>query len=164
MFSSLRNQLTVFMVCAFAGLSGCAAESKVPEPQGYLATHIYENGSKQFVYTTDLQNLINLDKEGKAGGRPGNVAGQLNGSSNGGLSGGVTAGTANRRPGGHSGRPMQSRDQMLVNAVEKELEKSGFCREGFKELDRMTEPQQTYLKGECIESANAHDRTQFPNV
>jgi len=72
--------------------------------------------------------------------RPGDVTGQLNGSSKGGLSGGVTAGTAIRRPGDPPGRRMQSRDQMLVSAVQKKLEKSGFCREGYKERYRMTRP------------------------
>jgi len=164
MFVCIRNLLASAIFVAFIGLYGCAAEGKKTEPQGYLATHIFDDGRKQFVYTAELPDAGNRGPGGKSGGRPGNVAGQLNGSSNGGLSGGVIAGTGNRRPGGHPRGPMQSRDDMLVTAVGKELEKSGYCREGYKELDRMAEPRQTYLKGECLDAANAHDRKQFPNT
>lgn len=164
MSSSVRNLFTTFMSIAVFGLAACAAEKPIPESRGFLATHIFDDGRKQFVYTTELPDPAKRGPGGKGAGRPGNVTGQLNGSSNGGLSGGVTAGTANRGPGGHPGKQMQSRDKMLVSAVEKELEKSGFCREGYKELDRMTEPRQTYLKGQCLDTANTHDRKQFPNA
>lgn len=52
---------------------------------------------------------------------------------------------------------------MLINALDNELKKSGFCRDGYMELDRMMEPQQTFIKGECIEAAGANDREKFPN-
>lgn len=52
---------------------------------------------------------------------------------------------------------------MLVSSLEAELKKTGFCREGFMELDRMTEPSQTFIKGECVEAASNSDRDEFPN-
>lgn len=142
-------------------LASCASNKPPPPPQGYLATHIFEDGRKQFVYTADMPNA---PRGSPGAGRPGNVSGQLVGS-NQGVSGGVIAGTTvNRGPGGHPPVYRQSKDDILVSTLEKELEKTGFCRDGYKELDRMTEPGQTYLKGECLDAANANDRTRFPNA
>jgi len=52
---------------------------------------------------------------------------------------------------------------MLMTALDNELKKSGFCRDGYKEPDQMMEPYQTFIKGECNEAANANDRKKFPN-
>jgi len=186
MFHRIRKPLSICMMIALSGLAACASQQKNTEPQGYLATHIFTDGSKQFVYTADLPESVGGGPGGRGSGRPGNLSGQLNGSnqgvsggvtagtgnvagqvsggSNGGLSGGITAGTGNRSPSGRGGRPMQGKDGMLVDALQKELLKTGFCRKGYKELDRMIEPGQTYLRGECIDRADDHDREQFPNV
>ena len=140
---------------------GCSSNQKNEIPQGYLATNIFDDGSKQFVYTVELPESTGQGKRGKGKGRPGNVAGQVRGSSNRGLSGGVTAGTGGK--GGRSGSGQQGRAGLLNDAVEAELKKSGYCRDGFMELDRMMEPGQTFIKGECVEAASANDREEFPN-
>jgi hypothetical protein len=31
------------------------------------------------------------------------------------------------------------------------------------ELDRMMQPGQTFIRGECVEAATDHDREEFPN-
>ena len=140
---------------------GCSSNQKNDAPQGYLATHIFDDGSKQFVYTVDLSDVSGQDKRGKGNGRPGNVAGHVQGSSNRGISGGVSAGKGGRSKGG--GRGQQGRASLLNDALEAELKKSGFCRDGFMELDRMMEPSQTFINGECVEAASTRDREEIPN-
>ncbi|MDH3902195.1 MAG: hypothetical protein OES90_03130, partial [Xanthomonadales bacterium] len=60
-------------------------------------------------------------------------------------------------------RGQQGRAGLLNDAVEAELKKTGYCRDGFMELDRMMEPGQTFIKGECVEAASVNDREKFPN-
>ena len=52
---------------------------------------------------------------------------------------------------------------MLQEALDAELKKTGYCRKGYMELDRMMQPGQTFIKGECVETASARDREEFPN-
>ena len=154
-------RLTILVVLIF--LLGCSSNQRSETPQGYLATHIFDDGSKQFVYTVEFSELTGQGKRGKGNGRPGNVAGQVRGSSNRGLSGGVTAGTGGGSKVGKSGGGQQGRAALLNEAVEAELKKSGYCRDGFMELERMMEPAQTFIKGECVEAASVNDREEFPN-
>ena len=43
----------------------------------------------------------------------------------------------------------------MQEALEDELKKSGYCRK--------MEPAQTFIKGECVETASVIDREEFPN-
>ncbi|MDH4020489.1 MAG: hypothetical protein OEU84_12900 [Xanthomonadales bacterium] len=142
---------------------GCSSNQKNEVPRGYLATNIFDDGSKQFVYTVELPESTGQGKRGKGNGRPGNVSGQVRGSSNRGISGGVTAGTGGSSKAGKGRRGQQGRAGLLNDAVEAELKKTGYCRDGFMELDRMMEPGQTFIKGECVEAASVNDREKFPN-
>lgn len=159
----IRNPAIICVAIAAAALCACANQKKDEAPQGYLATHIFEDGSKQFVYTVDLPDSGRSGKRGKGGGRPGNATGQVSGGSNGGLSGGVNVGTGNRKSRGQGGGQQHGRDAMLVSLLDDELKDSDFCRDGYMELDRSMEPQQTFIKGECTETASASDRENFPN-
>ena len=165
------NRILAIIVApiVLTGIGACSNQQKNEALQGYLATHVFDDGSKQFVYTIDLPDPATRSKGGKGSGRPGNATGHVSGGSTQGLSGGVTAGTGNRRPGGKTGGSRnasgkrQDRATILVNALDDELKKSGFCRDGYMELDRMMEPRQTFIRGECIETATDHDREVFPN-
>ena len=120
--------------------------------------------SVSFVYTVDIPDSGGRGNRGQGNGRPGNVSGNVHGSSNRGLSAGVTAGTGNSRGrGNRGGRGPQGKDSVLVSSLEAELKKTGYCRKGYMELDRMTDPSQTYIKGECVEAASQNDRKEFPN-
>jgi len=156
-----RSQIKLFIPVVLICICGCSGNQKNDTPQGYLATHIFDDGSKQFVYTVELAESAGQDKRGRNNGRPGNVAGQVRGSSNRGLSAGVTAGTGGR--GRSGGRGQQGRAALLQEALEAELKSTGYCRKGFMELDRMMQPAQTFIKGECVETASAGDREKFPN-
>ena len=163
LYDALMNlfHIKLFVPVVLICMSGCSGNQKNETPQGYLATHIFDDGSKQFVYTVELPESAGQGKRGRNNGRPGNVTGQVRGSSNRGLSGGVTAGTGGRGKSG--GRGQQGKVALLQEALEAELKKSGYCRKGFMELDRMMQPTQTFIKGECVETASVSDREEFPN-
>jgi len=146
-----------------AFVCGCSSNQKNEMPQGYFATNITDDGSKMFVYTVDLPETTGQGKRGKGSGRSGNVAGHVQGSSNRGVSGGVSAGTGGGGKGGKGGRGQQGKASQLNDALEAELKKTGYCREGFMELDRMMQPSHTFIKGECVETASINDRETFPN-
>ena len=151
--------ISTALVCA----GGCSSNQKNEMPQGYLATQITDDGSKQFVYTVDLPDKVRQGKRGKSNGRPGNVAGHVQGSSNRGISAGVSAGTGSGGKGGGRARGQQGQTALLNDALAAELKKTGYCRKGYMELDRMMQPGQTFIKGECVEAASDHDREEFPN-
>lgn len=155
----IRLLIPVVLVC----VCSCSSNPKNETPQGYLATQITDDGSKQFVYTVDLPETVKQGKRGKGNSRPGNVAGHVQGSSNRGLSAGMTAGTGGGSKSRKGGRGQQGKAVLLNDALEAELKKTGYCRQGFMELDRMMEPAQTFIKGECIETASVNDREEFPN-
>lgn len=163
--NKLPIKLLIPVVLVF--VCGCSSNQKNDTPQGYLATQITDDGSKQFVYTMDLPDTAGQGKRGKGNGRPGNVAGNVQGSSNRGVSGGVTVGTGGGSKGGskggRGGRGQQGKAALLNDALEAELKKTGYCRKGFMELDRMMQPSQTFIKGECVETASVNDREEFPN-
>lgn len=154
-YDFIKLSLLIFCVA-------CSGNQNNPSSRGYLATHIFDDGSKQFVYTVELADAAGPGNRSSGAGRPGNVAGNVQGSSSRGLSAGVTAGSASRR-GGKGKKGQQSRDSLLVDSLQTELEMTGYCRDGYMELDRMTEPSQTYIKGECVEAASKKDYARFPN-
>lgn len=152
-----------FVLILLISIAACSSNQKHEVSEGYLATQIFDDGSKQFVYSAVLPEATGRGKRGGGNGRPGNVAGNVQGSSSRGLSAGVTAGTGGGRNSGKGSRGRQSNANLLVQALESELRKTGYCREGFMELDRMMEPSQTFIKGECVEAASRTDREKFPN-
>lgn len=157
----IRIHIKLIISIAIICMTGCSSNQKTEVPQGYLATNISEDGSKQFVYTVDLPESNGQGRRGKGNGRPGNVAGHVQGGSNRGLTGGVTAGTGGRSKGG--GRGQQGKASLLQEALDAELKRTGYCRKGYMELDRMMQTAQTSIKGECVESASDSDREEFPN-
>jgi hypothetical protein len=159
----MKNLLILpFLAGVLVCVGGCSGSQKNERPRGYLATNITGDGSKQFVFTVDLPDSVQ-GRGGKGSGRPGNVVGQVAGSSNRGLSAGVSAGTGGGGKGGRNSRGQQGKASVLNDALEAELKKTGFCRKGYMELNRMMQPGQTFIKGECVEAASDHDREEFPN-
>jgi hypothetical protein len=156
-----RTPLKLLIPMILACACGCSGNQKNETPKGYLATNITDNGSKQFVFTVDLPDEVPKGGHGNGNGRPGNVTGQVRGKSNRGLSAGVSAGSGGGGKGGRGGRGQQARAALLNDALEAELKKTGYCREGYMELDRMMEPGQMFIKGECVEAATDHDRDEF---
>ncbi len=102
-----------------------------------LEVELLDNGSKLFVYR--LERLEALD--------PGRIR--------------VDRG----RKGFHQQEPMElpgrSAYRHLQNDTERVLKLTGYCREGYLELDRRLSTQVLWIKGECRESATQADREKF---
>ena len=67
-------------------------------------------------------------------------------------------GAANRKDSG--GRL----ENITTTLLDKKLETSGFCREGYMVLERYTGEGKSRIRGECRESATDADREQFSGV
>ena len=52
---------------------------------------------------------------------------------------------------------------LLHNRVEQKLAETGYCRQGYIEIDTYETDQRIHLMGECNESATTADKNQFPN-
>lgn len=139
-------------------VSACASEpDQRPQPEGYFATFIEEDGTKNFQYTLDLPEQRSRQPQGGMGGH-------MSGSSSHRVSGGVSA-TASM---GGSSRYMtrEQWDQLnnrLANMLERELKNSAYCSQGHKETERVVEPPTVYIRGQCKEKASESDRVEFPN-
>jgi hypothetical protein len=153
----------IFFFVLLVTLGACASEPERHDPpEGYFATYIDEDGTKKFQYTMEFSGA------GRAGGNrpPGNVRGHASGSSGRGVSGGVSTSTGGRSPRGSSGsgyEQFQSLNKQLENRLELELKDSGFCHTGHRETERLVEPANIFIRGECKEKASGADRNNFPN-
>lgn len=142
-------QLTIALVVA---VSACSSrEPKRPEWVEYFATHIEEDGTKQF--------SLALEPQGRGGGGP--RGGRGRGSGPGGGNG--------RGPGGGAGgvpdrSDMQQRmEQMLEAKLDAHLRQSGFCQGDYTVVDQSFIQGLMTVRGECNEKASEQDREQFPN-
>lgn len=132
-------------------LAACAGKPDRPEaPDGYFATHVEEDGTRNFQYTLDV-----AESDQRLGGRPGNVRGHASGSSSRGVSGGISAGTGSgkQRPASGGYEAYQRINKLLDLRLEEELEKSGFCPNGHREIERVVEPGLVFIRGECKAAA-----------
>lgn len=159
----------IFLVLAgslFLFLTACSTKPERPEPpDGYFSTYIEQDGVKKFQYTIDYPEG---GQSANRKGRPGNTRGHVYGSSSRGVAGGVTAGTGGRGQRASSGRgysyeQFQQINSRLENVLERELNKSNFCHQGYRETERVAEPPMVYIRGECNEAASEEDRERFPN-
>ena len=138
-------------------LSGCA--SAPPEFRDDFATHIFDNGNKQFTYR--LMALPSKAQKPKPQGDNHNTPHP---------EGKPDKGHKDARgKGGKKGRKDIAKQQKQLLAIGQEqltvkLEESEYCREGFMLLDEEREGPRISLKGECLELASESDITQFPNT
>ncbi len=147
-------------------LAACASKQRGPEFSEYLATNIRSDGSKEFQYTVEITHSDSHrnKKIGRRMGVTGGSGGQARGY------GGITVG-GNSGGGKHRGGPGKNGqggpDTQMIEQVDQQLEKalsrSGYCREGWMEVERDYQPPKIVVKGECNESATEKDRRHFPN-
>ncbi len=139
-------------------IAACSTQKEKREPpDGYFATHIDEDGTRMFQYS------LEMPESRSGGGRPGNTRGHVSGGSSRGVSGGVTAGSRGGRSGksysgasGGAGR-FEKINSLLENRLEMELVKSDFCEAGHKETERVVDPPDVFIRGECKDVASDQD-------
>jgi len=143
-------------------MGACSRQQERPEPEAYFATHTDENGHKLFQYSLDYPASGNNKRGSKGGSQSRNAGGHIAGNSSRGVSGGVAVGSlpgrSGRRAGGKNGsNSQQAITTRLENMLEQELKTTGYCPEGYKELERMVAANMVYIRGECNENATSED-------
>ncbi len=134
-------------------LSGCSSNS--PKRQGGMptedfVTHIKPDGSKIFNYSL-IKKMPNQGQGQMGKGR--------------GKGGGMHGGGGGMKGGGKPNMS-QMKDKMQEKAHKKlnlKLAQTGYCREGYMELESFFERGLVTIKGECNESATTEDSKTFPN-
>lgn len=147
-------------------LAGCAGNplEKSTDKEAFV-THIKDDGSKMFTYGVSFElqqgqrDRANRDVGGmlRENSAPG---GQNRGRNRGGDTNMVMSG------GMRGSRGNSLRDNMLEVMTEKlllKLANSGYCREGYMQLDEYVDRTSAQIKGECNESATEEDREKFAN-
>ncbi len=151
---SCKNYLLVLSLFLMACVSNQWESSEVDE---VFVTDIKSSGLKIFNYslTKHIPQASHSDKNssrgkgsGSHGGRGGKGGGK--GSGHGGMGGGKS----------DSGSSMK---QYFNEMLEAKLKSSGYCREGYIELDSYFGRGELQIRGECEEGATEEDRVKFVN-
>jgi len=131
-------------------LLGCASnQSKSHEIVETFVTDIKEDGSKRFSFSLTASSFQqNGDgKMGQGGHGRGDHSGQGMGRHGAGRSGRGSMGGQNK--------------EMIYEKLESKLSETGYCRDGYIELDFYRSRGQSQIKGECNEDATDLDRKTF---
>lgn len=148
----IKQLIFVVMVTAMVACSG-PDRKKHSEPLEVFATHMLDDGTKLFVFSLEIQQGRGQQGE-RAKGGGGSVGGRHGGGSGGGGNGGPPQGQ-----GGKSRGP--DGDKQLDEKLLATLQQTGYCREGFYELDRTVAAGISSVRGECKDAATDQDRKSF---
>ena len=125
----------------------------------FLETTIRSDGSKEFLYTITLPEADSPQR----GNRPSGSM-RMSGGSNRQVSASGGIGYGSGRGGNRSRDPAERQNELLDERLGKKLRKTGYCREGWMELERSFRPPAATIRGECNETATEKDHTNFPNT
>ncbi len=148
----MRKKLLISLTISTLTITACSSNS--PKRHGSMPTEIFvtqikTNGSKIFNYSL-IKKMPNQGKgqmgKGKGGGK------------HGGMGGGMKGG---KKP--DMSKMKAKMEEKAVNKLAKKLSETGYCREGYMELDSFFERGHVTIKGECNETATAQDKKTFPN-
>jgi len=144
-------------------LATACSQNKKPSNEAIFVTHITEQGDKKFQYSQQYKS--NKGSKGQ-GGKGNRGSGQ-------GPSGGGKSGARGGKGGSGRGSDERSSDQRrgtgdgkqgagrLRKHIEKKLNETGYCREGFFEVDHYNDEGRLYFNGQCNEKATKEDRIFF---
>lgn len=167
MFNKLIILLSIVSLCF---ISGCANKRSGPNRESTeFVTDIRSDGSKRF--NLYVKTSGRRDKNGgRQNGQRGQNRGQQGEAGRGGRGGG------SRDRGGQRGdqngqQPEIDRQrgdesaeetrEKVIALVEQNIAESGFCRNGYIELDYTSISGETQFRGECQESASAEDKARW---
>ena len=149
-----KNEIVVLLVSLL--LLACASDQKIqPEIKEILVTKIKENGIKLFSYSVTMSSLQKgMDGRGAGRGMPGGMGGDMQGKNGAG------------RPDRESmmKRMKEKKKEKINRKLDYKLAETGYCREGYIELDSYVGRGQSQIKRECKESATDSDRKRFANA
>lgn len=137
-----------FIILALILLSACSQTPKKPAFNESFVTHIELDGTKKFSYSLiSLKPGNNIPQKGKGKGRH---QGQGKGS----------YGQGKRKS---DNRPPKGNGKMLNQRLEKILSETGYCQQGYTELDTYNDREISQFTGQCEEKASDTERERFPN-
>ncbi|MCK4708150.1 MAG: hypothetical protein KAU21_05985 [Gammaproteobacteria bacterium] len=142
---NLKNKIAVLLIPLF--LLACASTQKrQPEVKEIFVTNIKEDGVKLFSYSVTMST----PKKGK--GRRGD--------------GGKGRGKHGKMGAGNPDREsmMNENRGKITEKLDSRLLETGYCREGYIELNRYMGTGQSQIRGECKEKATDSDRKIFINT
>lgn len=142
----IRLMLGIALTGALASCSS-GPDRKPPPLQQLLHTSITDNGSKMFVFQMVRASTEGSSRSGRHRSGPPADGGR----------GGKDGGRGGKRGG-------MDPQKMLLNAheaLQQQLEETGFCREGYMTLDEKAERGLLAIRGECTETATEQDREEF---
>ncbi|EIK43421.1 putative lipoprotein [Cellvibrio sp. BR] len=136
------NKFVILLVVSLSFLVGCSSAGRSyvkSEMNETLEVEVLPNQSKMFTYRLrwpedQIPNHIRVSRDGSDSRRDF-------------YEGGVNVGR-------------NTRERLLQNTAYV-VEKAGYCREGFFELDRSISRYHLWVRGECKESASAADQQAF---
>ncbi|WP_157960483.1 hypothetical protein [Marinimicrobium alkaliphilum] len=127
-----RCRLLAVLVLALALTGGCSSSGRAfPDMDQQLSVQIWPNDSKEFVYRLSSDYAPRIDLSRSGRQRP------------------------------PSELPADRAYRHLQRNVDLALAHTGFCREGYLELDRRLNRALMWIRGECREGATQEDRTRF---
>lgn len=136
-------------------LSACASNQWEPsEVEEVFVVDIKSSGLKIFDYSMK-KTMPQAGGGGMRGGDSGKGSGQR-----GGL-GGMGGGQGSGRMGGENPDNGSAMKEYFKGMLESKLKKTGYCRQGYIELDSYFGRGQLQLRGECEEGATEKDRMKF---
>ncbi|MFT5162048.1 MAG: hypothetical protein ACI9FJ_000616 [Alteromonadaceae bacterium] len=161
-------------------LTACANHDKPDRKmQETFVTNISEDGSKRFNYAmtviggkstgkkSEQKEAQKSGQKGSRGAGRGDTGRGDTGRGGKGAGGRGNSGSRNGAGQGSSRPDVQKVQQKLklkmTENLELRLQQSGYCREGYLELNSYFGRGQSQIRGECKEGATEDDRSQFVN-
>lgn len=136
---NFKNKIVVLLLPLF--MLACAGpQKKQPEIEEIFMTDIKENGIKFFSYSVAM-NSPQKRVDGRGVGRRGGK----------GSGGSASDSTMNRKK------------ERIHEKLKSKLVETGYCREGYIEIDSYLGGSQYQIRGECEEGATDSDRKIFVN-
>lgn len=136
--------LAILLIVLTLVMVGCAQQGpKQPKTQESFRTIIKHDGTKQFSYTLIVEVPADADAKGPDG-RPKGPPGYK----------------PKRKPGGAMTNPYTD---FFEDTLNEKLNSTGFCRSGYRLIDKQTRLGAYQLTARCNEPANDADREKFPN-
>ena len=156
-----KNYILALIFSLF--MTACASNQWEPsEVEEVFVTDIKPSGLKIFNYsltkTTAQENGNGKRGGGKGSGKHGGGKGKDGGSGKGGGKQGGGKGM-----GGAKSANESSMKPYFNEMLESKLKKSGYCREGYLEINSYFGRGQLQMRGECKEGATEEDRIKFVN-
>lgn len=142
--------------CVILLLSGCANKPPVTgELNEIFVTDIKASGLKLFSYSITVNmSMPGADNQGRRQGKAMHGGG-------GGMGGGGRGGQA--KSGTDYNAMIDRIKQVIDENLEVKLAETGYCRDGYIELDSNIGKGRSQIRGECKEAATESDRNMFSN-